>query len=235
MIGGSGAHCVWISFTLTLSKGKIMTRKHIAIITIVAFAAVAVTWQSSRLKKETAKSSKSFVNSKYLQSFTAPLPPTPTVNPSDPYIPMPLRVGTIGAAIYHRPFCPYAQKSLAIHGLEKRVNYWTREQVARNKRTADSYCVAGVFDCSKLEESEFAASGDDPWCGANIRNTNYVVDGVDAAIAGKTLCSLQGRVGVFVDDPEDCINGKIGFRVQSNWIRRVCHQSIPARFHVPPS
>ena len=141
-----------------------------------------------------------------LESF-AFAPSTPTTNPADPYDPIPLRIGTVGAAIYHRPFCPYAKKSLITYGAEKRINFWTREQVADNNRTADTYCSAGVFDCSNVAPEEFAASGNDPWCGANIRNTNYITD--FDAIEGKTLCTLQGRIGVFVDQPEDCMDGEI--------------------------
>ena len=132
-----------------------------------------------------------------------------TTNPADPYNPVPLRVGTIGATVYHRLYCPYAKQSLATHGAANRINYWTREQVADSGRPADTYCMAGVFDCSNIEPAEFATSGNDPWCGANIRSTNYIIDGIDASIAGKTLCSLQGRIGVFVDDPSACVNGSI--------------------------
>lgn len=74
----------------------------------------------------------------------------PTINPNNPYDPMPLRVGTMGATSYHHPFCPYAKQSLAEHGLEKRINYWTREQITRSNRPGDKYCMAGVFDCSNI-------------------------------------------------------------------------------------
>lgn len=131
------------------------------------------------------------------------------VNPVDPYDPMPLRVATVGATAYHRPFCPYAKQSLAAHGLEKRINYLTREEVAESKRPADKYCMAGVFDCSDVDPAEFAASGNDPWCGANLRSSHYNVAGVDAAIAGKILCNLQGHIGLFVNEPDDCVNGMI--------------------------
>lgn len=132
----------------------------------------------------------------------------PTINPSDPYNPMPLRVGTVGASTFHRPFCPYAKKSLETFGLEKRINYWTREQVAESNRPGDSYCLASVFECH-ISPVEFATSKNDPWCGANIRATHYSVEGIDEKLAGKTLCSLQGRLGVFVDQPEYCINGAV--------------------------
>ena len=111
---------------------------------------------------------------------------------NDPYDPMPLRVGTAGAKFYHRPFCPYAKKSLALYGLEKRINYYTREKVTNSNRTADPYCMAGIFDCSNISPEEFATSGNDPWCGANIRLSNYVVKGIDESIAGKSLCKLDG-------------------------------------------
>ena len=136
-------------------------------------------------------------------------PSTPTVNPADPYDPMPLRVGTVGATAFHQPFCPYAKQSLANHGLANRINYWTREQIAESGRPGDHFCLAGVFDCSDVEPADFATSGNDPWCGANIRNSRYNVTGIEAAIAGKTLCQMQGRIGLFVDTPEDCINGAI--------------------------
>ncbi len=133
----------------------------------------------------------------------------PTINPTDPYNPMPLRVGTIGAIYFHHPFCPHAKQSLATHGLEKRINFWTREQIAESNRSGDHFCLAGTFDCSNVQPAEFAISGNDPWCGANIRNSHYAVTGVDAAIAGKTLCQVQGRIGIFVDDPDNCISGAI--------------------------
>lgn len=135
------------------------------------------------------------------------VPSQPTINPANPYDPMPLRIGTVGATAFHRPFCPHAKQSLATHGPEKRINYWTREQVAESKRPGDNFCQASRFDCLKVEPAEFAISGNDPWCGANIRNSRYNVTGIDAAIAGKTLCQMQGRIGLFVDDPTDCVNG----------------------------
>lgn len=147
-------------------------------------------------------SSQKHLSNTVVQSFA-------TTNPTDPYNPMPLRVGTIGASTYHRPFCPFAKKSLATHGIAKRINYWTREDVVNSGRPADTYCVAGVFDCSNVDPDEFAASGNDPWCGANIRQENYNIEGIDEAIAGKTLCKLQGMIGVFVDKPEDCIAGSV--------------------------
>ncbi len=136
-------------------------------------------------------------------------PTDPTTNPTEPYNPMPLRVGTVGAAIFHRPFCPYAKQSLANHGLIKRINYWTREQVAEARRRADDFCLAGVFDCSDVSPTDFMNSGNDPWCGANISRRNYDMIGLDEAIAGKTLCNIQGYIGVFVDDLSHCIGGKI--------------------------
>lgn len=132
----------------------------------------------------------------------------PVTSPTDPYSPMPLRVGTVGAGIYHRPFCKYAKQALITHGLPKRTNYFTREQVAANGRIADTYCIAGIFDCSDVTPAEFAASGNDPWCGANIRLARY--DAYDAvALADKTLCSLDGFIGIFVDDPAHCVDGKV--------------------------
>jgi hypothetical protein len=137
------------------------------------------------------------------------VPTEPTTNPADPYDPMPLRVGTVGATTFHRPFCPYAKKSLLNHGIENRINYWTRQQIAESKRPGDRYCMASIFDCSGLSPEEFVIAENDPWCGANIRRDNYVVEGLDAAIAGKTLCTLQGYIGVFVDDPASCVEGKV--------------------------
>jgi len=139
------------------------------------------------------------------------VPTQPVTNPTDPYSPMPLRVSTVGAGIYHRPFCKYAKKALITHGLPKRTNYFTREQVANSGRTADIYCIAGAFDCSDVAPADFAASGNDPWCGANIRLARYNAFD-DVALAGKTLCNLNGFIGTFVDDPAHCIEGK----VQSN-------------------
>ena len=63
---------------------------------------------------------------------TQAVPSQPTIDPADPYDPMPLRVGTVGATAFHHPFCPYAKQSLEIYGLEKRINYWTREQIAES-------------------------------------------------------------------------------------------------------
>lgn len=137
------------------------------------------------------------------------VPSQPTTNPVDPYDPMPLRVGTVGATAFHHPFCPYAKQSLEIYGLEKRINYWTREQIAESNRPGDTYCLATIFDCSDVDASAFAIIGNDPWCGANMRSIHYIVDGLDAALAGKTLCSLQGHIGIFVDDPDNCINGNV--------------------------
>lgn len=134
--------------------------------------------------------------------------PTPTLNPEDTYDPEPLRVGTQGAGIYHRPWCPYAKRAIEQHGLGKRINYWSREQVSGSHREPDNYCLAGVFDCSLMDEIDFANSGNDPWCGANIRR-EYGLTGLDERLAGKTLCSMQGYVGIFVDDPADCIDGRI--------------------------
>lgn len=142
-------------------------------------------------------------------ALATPLPADPTTNPTDPYDPQPLRVGTIGAAVYHRPFCPFAKRAIGLHGLENRINFWTREQVANSGRVADSYCMSSVFDCSTVTPIEFATAGNDPFCGANIDRRYYDVSGVDATIAGKTLCKLQGYIGVFVDDPSNCKNGVI--------------------------
>lgn len=136
------------------------------------------------------------------------VPDEPTTNPAAPYAPMPLRVGTVGATKFHRPFCPYAKQSLATHGLEKRINYWTREQIAESGRPGDEYCLAQIFDCSDVTPADFAVAGNDPWCGANIR-LEYMPQGISPQLAGKTLCSLQGYKGVFVDDPNHCINGQI--------------------------
>lgn len=137
------------------------------------------------------------------------VPSGPTINPANPYDPMPLRIGTVAATTFHRPFCPHAKQSLVIHGLEKRINYWTREQVVESRRPGDLFCRARTFDCSNVEPSEFAISGNDPWCGANIRLSHYVIDGIDADLADKTLCNMQGRIGIFVDDPTKCVNGNI--------------------------
>jgi len=197
----------------------------IGTVVVLAIAAV-VTWQSLESKSESARratrgerveSPKLAIAQKLprpVETFAAGVtaqvvPPTPTTNPADPYSPMPLRVGTVGATTFHRPFCPYAKQSLATHGVEKRINYWTREQVADSGRPGDSYCIAEVFDCAGVDPMDFASSGNDPWCGANIRSSHFHVEGVDAALAGKTLCNLQGRIGVFVDDPVYCVNGKI--------------------------
>ncbi len=133
----------------------------------------------------------------------------PTTNPPDPYNPMPLRVGTVEATTYHQPFCPFAKNSLAIHGLTKRINYWTREQVAESRRPGDDYCLASIFDCSDVKPADFVTLNNDPWCGANIRRSVLNVTGVDTVLAGKTLCSMQGYTGIFVNKPENCINGAI--------------------------
>ncbi len=130
---------------------------------------------------------------------------SPTTNPVDPYVPEPLRVGTVGAAIYHRPFCDAAKNALVVHGKEKRINFYTRQQVAESGRGPDNdICMSSVFDCPD-DPIEFAATENDPWCGANLRRTAYIVDGIDAELAGKTLCNLQNNVGIFVDDPSHCL------------------------------
>lgn len=144
-----------------------------------------------------------------VRPFEVDMASEPTINPTDPYDPMPLRIGTVGASAFHRPFCAYAKQSLVNYGLEKRINYWTREQVAESGRPGDHFCMAMVFDCSDITPEEFALAGNDPWCGANIRRDHIDVAGIDAAIAGKTLCSIQGYIGVFVDDPNNCIDGNV--------------------------
>lgn len=119
----------------------------------------------------------------------------------------PLRIGTIGSDIFHRPFCPHARQLLIDHP-EKRINYFTREQIANSGMKPDSYCFADIFDCSDMSPIDFVNSGNDPWCGANISRRNYDMIGIDS-IVGKTLCNLQGYIGIFVDDPLHCVDGKI--------------------------
>ncbi|MHA2279777.1 MAG: hypothetical protein ACXAC5_02620 [Promethearchaeota archaeon] len=197
---------------------------------IIAIAAIAITWQMTSSKKEVSSNHIAFPkhfkmsqNLKPVESFVVDLTSqivstTPTTNPADPYDPMPLRVGTVGATVYHRPFCLYAKQSLANHGLEKRINYWSREQVASSGRPADDYCLAGSFDCSDRTPESFAASGNDPWCGANVRRD--LVSGIPPGVVGKTLCSLQGYLGVFVDNPQNCQDGSV--RASSSY----CNQEV---------
>jgi hypothetical protein len=60
--------------------------------------------------------------------------------------PMPLRVGTEGSIIYHRPFCPYAQAALATHGAAKRINWYSIDEIPSN-RIPDTFCKAHIFEC----------------------------------------------------------------------------------------
>lgn len=148
-------------------------------------------------------------NHQYFQKLTlTKLADAPTTNPADPYVPMPLRIGTIGDVIFHRPFCPNAKQSLANNGLANRINFWTREQIATSNRQPDVYCLSNIFDCSDLDPASFSASTGDPYCGVTIRR-DYGLSGADPALAGKVLCNLQGYIGAFVDDEANCIRGKI--------------------------
>ncbi len=177
----------------------------IGVIIVLGLAAAAGIWQRQRNKLPEPVASTVVAPSTTAPEVTA----FATTSPTDPYDPMPLRVGTVGAAIYHRPFCPYAKQSLIKHGIEKRINYWTREEVATNNRAGDTFCMASIFDCSDVQPTDFVTLGNDPWCGANIRLADIGVQGIDPKLAGKQLCNLQGHIGFFVDDPLDCNNGNL--------------------------
>ncbi len=116
--------------------------------------------------------------------------------------PMPLRVATQGAGIYHRVFCPYAKRALVTHGPTMRIDYWTRQEVEASNKSGDFFCRAAHFDCT-LDPQLFAASADDP-CGCELPRASYALDPLLNQIPSNyVVCSLDGYLATWVD-PMNC-------------------------------
>ncbi len=113
--------------------------------------------------------------------------------------PMPLRVGTEGALIYHRPFCPYAQRSLDMHGAVKRINWFSIDEIPGN-RTPDQFCLAGAFECPE-DPAVFAAG--DGLCQIDRRYGE--IPTIDPA---NTVCFWHGYT-LLVVDAANCDSGTI--------------------------
>lgn len=107
--------------------------------------------------------------------------------------PMPLRVGTVGAQYYHRPFSPTAQRALALHGPGKRINWYSIDEIPSNRIPAkDSF--AGIFEVPKDPE-EFVSGR----TYKAIRNHHSIPQIPE----DKTICTWSGYAVVAVH-PEHC-------------------------------
>ncbi len=119
---------------------------------------------------------------------------------------IPLRVGTEGAGIYHRPFCPHAQRALEIHGPSMRIDFWTRQEVAASNRDPDHICQAGIFDCS-IDPLTFLDAGDEPYCGIHLRRSSLILDFTEIP-EDYVLCDVTSYMAVWVP-PGNCSVGNI--------------------------
>lgn len=112
--------------------------------------------------------------------------------------PMPLRVGTVGATYYHRPFSPTAQRSLLLHGAEKRINWYSIDEIPANRIPApDSF--ADVFEVPE-DPSAFVAG--DVY---KMARREYVLPTVPD---GEIVCNWAGHVAIAVL-PDNCVGGEL--------------------------
>lgn len=112
--------------------------------------------------------------------------------------PMPLRVGTVGAQYYHRPFSPTAQRSLVTHGAEKRINYYSIDEIPSNRIPAPD-SRADVYEVPD-EPSAFVLGE----VYKTIRR-EYMVPDVPP---GNIICTWAGHIAVAVP-PDNCDSGQL--------------------------
>jgi hypothetical protein len=116
--------------------------------------------------------------------------------------PMPLRVGTEGALVYHHPFCPYAQRALTTHGPSKRVNYFSRLDIPYNREPCN-FCKADVWNWPFwLTPEEVIDHGLEYYPFARRTHTVPVVP------PDTVICSWTGYVA-FAVPPENCVDGGV--------------------------
>jgi hypothetical protein len=113
--------------------------------------------------------------------------------------PMPLRVGTVGAQYYHRPFSPTAQRSLVTHGAAKRINWYSIDEIPSNRIPAPD-SMAEHFPAPE-DPAEFVV-GETHTCVSR----DYSVP--TALEPGYTICRWSGRIAIAVD-PVNCSNGTL--------------------------
>lgn len=120
--------------------------------------------------------------------------PSMVGNPYD-YLfdPMPLRVGTVGARYYHRPFSPTAQRSLVTHGAEKRINYYSIDDIPDHRIPApDSF--ADIYEVPE-DPAEFVAG--------DVYKMPLRQYEIPTVPVGYEVCTWAGRIAVAVP-PENC-------------------------------
>jgi hypothetical protein len=133
-------------------------------------------------------------STQFIETFSTP-------DQRDYYTNPPLRVGTQGSNIYHRTFCPYAKRALDLHGFDKRVDFWTRAEVANSNREPCTYCSPQEFNCC-VPPIDFVQQPVDPLCGTSVMQLLDHPELLD--LGGKYLCKLDGYIGQFSETDEDC-------------------------------